>query len=390
MAYFFQEIMAYHPGNQDVYDEIKDHLSDLVPFVGAGLTAFTYGSWPGALKALVENITDTKTKRNIRQLIQDNSLLEAAQALEDARGPNNLARDLVKLFSAAKLKDNRHLLPREAISLLPHLFPNLVLTTNFDETLETVYRESGHPFAGIFHPGRTEMLRSYLRVHSVGGLMKLHGTVTGPNIEYSQIVFTEQQYDRHYGPDSSLVGDLTACFRQRMMLFLGCSLEQDRTMALLQQIRQPGEYSYAIVNCPKSKRDARLRELDELGIRAIVYEKGRHEAVRVILEQLLKDTQPDVYQQLPVRMGELRSLTTSRFAYNANLISFTGRNEELAQLQKFLGEPEIAFRWWAIVGPGGSGKSRLAYEFQQQLPPNWEARWLTRGDYRNLSAVTPS
>lgn len=67
-------------------------------------------------------------------------------------------------------------------------------------------------------------------------------------------------------------------------------------------------------------------------------------------------------------MGELRSLTTSRFAYNANLISFTGRNEELAQLQKFLGEPEIAFRWWAIVGPAAAARAGWPMNFSSSCP----------------------
>ena len=391
MAYTFQEIMDYKPKhNQDVYDEIKKHLSDLIPFVGAGLTNFAYGSWPGALKTLAGYISDTKTKQEIRQLIRDKKPLEAAQKLEDARGPNNLAHDLVNLFSAEKLEKKRNQLPREAISLLPYLFPNLVLTTNFDQALETVYQESGHPFAGVLHPGQPELLVQFLRANGNQGLLKLHGTIIGSNIDYSKIVFTLRQYDHHYSPGSELGAALADCYRQKMMLFLGCSLEKDRTMEVLRKVWKKGQTHYAILNCPRAQRDARLLELDAMGIRAIVYPKGRHEAVRVILEKLLEDTQPDVYQQLSVRVGELRSLSTSRFAYNANLISFTGRKKELGLLQKFLGEPNIAFRWWAIVGPGGSGKSRLAYELQQQLQgTNWDVRWLARGDYSKLSTLTP-
>ena len=393
MAYTFKEIMDYKPKhNQDVHDEIKSHLPDLIPFVGAGLTAFAYGTWTDALKTLTGYISDTKTRQNIQRLIRDknndNHLLEAAQEIENVRSPSILAGDLVNLFSAKKLEGKRHQLSREAISLLPDLFPNLVLTTNFDQTLETVYQESGHPFAGVFHPGHTELLRPYLRAGGVGGLMKLHGTITGPNIEYGNIVFTENQYKLHYGENSPLVADLTACFRQRIMLFLGCSLEKDRTMTLLRQIRQPGEYNYAIVSCPKSKRDARIRELGELGIRAIVYEEGRHEAVRVILEQLLADTQPDVYQRLPVHVGKLDNSSIGRFSPKDGRLPLIGREKELTQLQEFLGEPNIAFRWWAIVGPGGSGKTRLAYELQQQLPSGWNVQWLTQGDYRNLSGLT--
>ena len=59
-------------------------------------------------------------------------------------------------------------------------------------------------------------------------------------------------------------------------------MQKDRTMDILHDIAEPGEYHYAILNCPKEQRDKRIKELG--AIRAILYEDGRHEAVRVILE----------------------------------------------------------------------------------------------------------
>lgn len=52
LAYTFDEIMAFHPDNEDVYREIKQFLPKLVPFIGAGLTRFAYCLWPKALKTL--------------------------------------------------------------------------------------------------------------------------------------------------------------------------------------------------------------------------------------------------------------------------------------------------------------------------------------------------
>lgn len=53
MAYTFEEIMAFHPDNKDVYQEIRQFLPKLVPFIGAGLTSFAYYSWPKALRAIL-------------------------------------------------------------------------------------------------------------------------------------------------------------------------------------------------------------------------------------------------------------------------------------------------------------------------------------------------
>ena len=389
MAYSFDEIMAYHPDNADIYREIKQFLPRLVPFIGAGLTQFAYCSWPDALKTLSGKLTNDANAQKITGLINSKHYLDAARKLEDFRTPTNLARDLAGIFLADKLEQKREQLPQEPISLLPYLFPELVLTTNFDETLETIYRECGHPFQTTFLPGHPELLRQLMLKGGVCGLFKLHGTVTGELIEYEKIVFTQAQYDRHYGKDSPLTRELKACFENRMMLFLGCSLDSDRTMELLQEVIHPGSSYYTVISCEPSERDEKVKQLGEKHIRAILYEKDHHEAVRVILEHLLEETNPKSYNALPVHAGALKSIDLSeRFSYKAEIVPFTGRADELQALNTFLGDAHIAFRWWAITGPGGSGKSRLAYEFQKQLPSDWIVHYLDSGDYADLSSLT--
>lgn len=391
MAYSFDEIMAYHPDNADVYREIKQFLPKLVPFIGAGLTQFAYFSWPDALKTLSGKLANNENAQEITDLINSKHYLDAAQKLEDLRAPVNLAHDLASIFSADKLEQNREQLRKEPISLLPYLFPELILTTNFDETLETVYRESGHPFQTVFLPDHLELLRQLMRQGNVCGLFKLHGTVTGRLglIEYERIVFTQTQYDQHYGKRSPLTRELKACFENRMMLFLGCSLESDRTMEFLQNVIQPGDSYYAIISCESSERDEKVKLLGDKHIRVILYEKDRHEAVRVILEHLLEETDPKSYYALPAHAGALKSSSLSaRFSYKAEIVPFVGRKSELQKLNEFLGDADIAFRWWAIIGPGGSGKSRLAYEFKKRLSPAWKVIYLGPNDYSNLSALT--
>ena len=389
MAYTFDEIMEFHPDNEDVYREIKQYLPKLVPFIGAGLTNFAYYSWPKALETLSRKLTDSVSVQKVTDLINSKNFLDAAQLLEEFRTPANLVRDIAGLFSADKLEQVRGQLPNEPISLLPYLFPELVLTTNFDETLETVYRESGHPFQTVFLPGHPELLRQLMRQGNVCGLFKLHGTVTGELLEYEKIVLTRAQYDRHYGKRSPLTHELKAGFKNRIMFFLGCSLENDRTMDLLQDVIQPGDTYYTIINCAFSERDKKIRQLGSKHIRAILYEEDRHEAVRVILEHLLEETDPEAYHRLPVHVGALKSNDpTERFSYKAELVPFAGRGNELNVLNAFLGDAHIAFRWWAITGPGGSGKSRLAYEFQKRLPPDWAVHYMDSSDYADLSSLT--
>lgn len=152
MSYTFDEIMAYHPDNADVYLEIKQYLPKLVPFIGAGLTQFAYCSWPYALKTLSSKLTNDANAQKVTDYINSKLYLDAAQLLENFRTPANLARDLAVIFSADKLEQKRGQLPKEPIYLLPYLFPELVLTTNFDETLETVFSVQPRMSAYIHFP----------------------------------------------------------------------------------------------------------------------------------------------------------------------------------------------------------------------------------------------
>lgn len=386
--YSFEEIMKYHPDNQNVYNEIKRNLSVLIPFVGAGLTQFAYYSWPDALSEIANKITDEDDINKVQQLINKKGkyYLKAAQRLEEFRTPNNLARDIANLFSLEKLNDKKDWLPKEAIWLLPLLFSGLVITTNFDQTLETVYKY--HPIYKVFEHNQLSLLNQYLsQTTNYPGIFKLHGTVSGDFIEYDNIVFTEKQYKKFYGDGSTLTESLTKCLKQKTILFLGCSLSQDRTMDILKNVIEEGKSYYTIINCKKSERDQKIKELGNKHIRAIIYEGDHHEAVRVILEHLLEETNPDVYKALEYHEGELKSLNDKRFTYDSEIVPLVGREDEMKNLTDFLSDSQTAFKWWAITGPGGSGKSRLAYEFKKRLPNGWKSRYLGSDDYDDLSAL---
>lgn len=153
LAYSFEEIMSYHPDNKYVYSDIKENLSNLVPFVGARLTWFAYHSWKDALTELAGKITNRNDSRQVKKLIRDGHYMDAAQQLENLRTLANLPKEIAHLFSSDHLADKMGELPKEAVSLLPWLFQGLVLTKNFDETLETAYKEYWHPFQTVSHLG---------------------------------------------------------------------------------------------------------------------------------------------------------------------------------------------------------------------------------------------
>lgn len=69
----------------------------------------------------------------------------------------------------------------------------------------------------------------------------------------------------------------------------------------------------------------------------------------------------------------------STLRYDAENTSFCGRSKEMKMLTNFVVDRRPLL-WWAITGKGGSGKSRLAYEFMKSLnsrkakdESNWKA-----------------
>jgi len=113
MPISFEEVMAFHPDNQYVYEEIRDNLGQLLPFVGAGLTAPVYKGWASVIEELGTHLANKDTRGELKRLLDlsklpgadEDLLLDAAQLLEEKRGKLNLARDLVYHFSSKKLED---------------------------------------------------------------------------------------------------------------------------------------------------------------------------------------------------------------------------------------------------------------------------------------------
>lgn len=387
----FSEIMAFYPQhNRSVYEELKNacRRNGIIPFVGAGLSVFCgYQSWPDVLRQLAGYVYDPGVRAGVEAMIQNGRLLLAAQEIQDNYPlalkmlPNIIDYDKIRRCGPDRLSAS-------AVFVLPHLFPRgLVMTTNFDRVLEEVYDRGHAKFGKVITPYEPDLL-AQSRQNNPHCLFKLHGDI-GPEIhDIDRLVFTQEQYDRAYsgGP---LMQELPRWFESKKLLFLGCSLAQDRTMDVLQQVTStnPGLDHYAILACRPEDVARRCVELGRWGISAIYYPDGRHEAVRVILERLLEDTDPSAYEALGRHSKKAVSTpkAANRFMYDSHYIPFVGRTQELEQLQAFCRDAG-QISWWAVVGPGGMGKSRLLYEFtNSQRADGWEVCWLKPGDYGHLS-----
>lgn len=221
----------------------------------------------------------------------------------------------------------------------------------------------------VLLPGKPELINQYLGQRNRPVIYKVHGEVQKEAIDYSSIIFTKNQFNEKYAKDGQLVKELKKIFANNVMLFLGCSLEKNRTLEVLKIITQPSISHYNIISYKEDEMDDRIRQLaDDYYIRVICYPENKHEAVRIILEKLLEDIDRKKYQELDYHLSKMDRSITNRFVYNYDVFLFVGRKEELNLLRKFCKDKDKL--WWAITGAGGSGKSRLAYEFEKELKNN--------------------
>lgn len=285
----FLEIMKFYPGhNESVYEDLKkDYLGgSLIPFVGAGLSVFCgYLSWPKVLEKLTEFIFEDTIKSDVSKMIKSGELLQAAQTIYD-----NYPRMLIELRKIIDYDKIANCDPGDwytsAAYVLPYLFDkNIVMTTNFDRVLEEVYDKCHVKFGRSISPYEADIL-AQIRQTNPHCLFKLHGDIGPDTYDIDRLVFTQEQYGAAYKSNGPLMKELPLWFQNKRLLFLGCSLMQDKTMDVLQQVTESnrGLDHYAILACEANEIGRRSRELGELGISAIYYPDGRHEAVRVILE----------------------------------------------------------------------------------------------------------
>lgn len=365
----FQDVIGFYQANNDaVYKDLKTAYlgGRLTPFVGAGLSVFCgYKLWPNVLKELSAFIPDEEPKQEALEMIDRFKYLEAAEHIQKHYRP--MLRRLQGIVSYDKLE----VCPTErlyssAAWVLPYLFHNRpLMTTNFDGVLEYVFSKQGSTFERVVEPHDPSLL-TQLRQQDIHGLFKLHGDIGRETASLDRLVFTKSQYDDAYCEDDKLMKELKQWYQNQTLLFLGCSLAMDKTMEVLQDVvsTNPGIRHFAIVGCKKEQRSELLDRFIELGIDAIFYDDSNHDAVRVILERLLEETDSTGYKQLCRSCRSMVPATEEKrpLMFDSEYFPFSGRKEELARLAEFC-EAEDQLLWCAVTGPGGMGKSRLVFEF---------------------------
>jgi hypothetical protein len=278
----------------DYIEELRQLIlrqSDLVLFCGAGMSATAgFPEWTQLLRVWG---TEVGCLEDINNKIDEGDYEGAAQLIEEKRSPLWL-RTKIKGAFGRDLTDQRIL---GSVAYLPAIAQGPVVTTNFDRVLEVVFQRAGKPFKVIGYPDELGPVQEALDEPSRRPfLLKIHGDAAAPN----WWVLTRVQYARHYGaekgfdPSAALPSVLTHIVRARRVIFVGCSLNKDRFLEVIQsQARESTLWArhFAFLSLPdEQKRFEREAQLIDHGIKPIWYpiHKGRHTALEALLASFVQ------------------------------------------------------------------------------------------------------
>jgi len=179
------------------------------------------------------------------------------------------------------------------VTLLKDISSGCIITTNFDQVIEEVIGRGA--IEGYMHGKQTPNKFFPKLKKGERCLLKLHGDAEDPD----SYIFTEEQYNYAYGCETyfdfrtSLSQVLRQIFISHSLLFLGCSLEQDKTLQLFKEVSNSGGFvipdHFAILSEPPDleHRNRKKRQLLEMNIKPIWYPKGEHQFVEKYLQLAL-------------------------------------------------------------------------------------------------------
>lgn len=277
--------------NLKLFEELRRSCQRgfVIPFVGAGMSRSAGClEWKDYLLNLCPDAC--LDPESARARLEEQSDYEGVMNdLVGALGENRFNLDFERDF---KTPDDI----AGAATILPTLFDNSAITTNFDRVLEKAYENASKPFVDKV-TGRGSA-SAFFRAIPAGEryLLKLHGSLDNA----AERVLTRAEYDAAYGNDGNIRFDfplpkvLRRLFTSYSFLFLGCSLSADRTVQTFMRVAQEeGQdnlpHHYALLPSPADSRKKQnfAQRLADAHISPLWYPEGEHSHVEQILELLL-------------------------------------------------------------------------------------------------------
>lgn len=273
--------LHWYERNEQRFNQLIDRLIDemVVPFIGAGISVGGgFPTWADHLRQ--QGRTAGIAGQQIETWLAQGEFEQVIAHIEQVHGRDVFAQEIRDVFGKRGSIQNITL-------VISEIFKDTLITTNYDQLLEQIYDNGKISTVQVIN-GVTAMETPD---PSKIAIIKMHGDIKNP----ARCILGKAQYDEAYGEadldlDRAIPKMLNYYFTNNSLLFIGCSLNNDRTIQVFREIKsRAGDYSFpqhfSIEQTPSDIKGlvARNSELARLGITAIWYPKKKHDQVEVIL-----------------------------------------------------------------------------------------------------------
>ncbi|WP_050549151.1 SIR2 family NAD-dependent protein deacylase [Pseudomonas congelans] len=280
-AFGAEDGQHWYERNEQRFNQLIDRLIDemVVPFVGAGISVGGgFPTWTNHLRQ--QGRTAGIAGHQIEAWLAQGEFEQVIAHIELVHGRDVFAQEIRDVFGKRGSIQNITL-------LISEIFKDTLITTNYDQLLEQVF-DTGKNSAVQVINGVTAMETPDPNKIAI---IKMHGDIKNP----ARCILGKIQYDQAYGEaeldlDRAIPKMLSYYFTNNSLLFVGCSLNNDRTIQVFREVKaRAGDYSFpqhfSIEQTPNDIKSlvARNSELARLGITAIWYPRKKHDQVEVIL-----------------------------------------------------------------------------------------------------------
>lgn len=270
--------------NEQRFNQLIERLTDdmVVPFIGAGISVGGgFPTWKNHL--LQQGRTAGIDPNQIERWLDIGEYEQVIEYIENVHGPEVFAQEIRDVFSkTGSIQD---------VTLrISELFTDTLITTNYDRLLEQVFDTGGQSTVQVIN-GMAAMEQPEA---SKVTIIKLHGDIQQPQ----RCILGKAQYDQAYGKkvldlEKPIPKLLKYYFKNSSLLFVGCSLQNDRTIQVFNKVKAlAGDtmfpQHFALEQTPESQEllVKRNSELARIGITAIWYPKGQHDQIESILSHV--------------------------------------------------------------------------------------------------------
>jgi hypothetical protein len=272
--------------NKQRFDELLNTIKGgrVVPFIGSGMSAPSkMPLWSDFLRSLCAS--SAFSSHELEAMLTSGEFEEAATALL-AKMPKHLFDERLEETFRSRIENKID----GAVRFIPDIFTGTAITTNFDDVLETVYRAVETPYQEVLNGNSIAQFRK-LRAKGFRCLLKIHGHYSNPEGR----VLTRTEYDAAYGVGCAARVELEYVFGSEPLLFMGCSLSNDRTVQLLKEIVDEDNgtpRNYAFMKRPNDGVTQLAREhfLSERKIFPVWYDGDHDESIEALLVGILRAT----------------------------------------------------------------------------------------------------